>query len=244
MNNQEEKYIDVCDMPTTRSGKVIDMVKRNGLSSISKLSKSFSDMLYFTFKRPALFSYKGKKLKLFYHWYNATWNGERQVEVPIICSYLANYSGHVLELGNVLANYVSFPHAILDKYDPSKGIIHDDALTFKAKKPFGMIVSISTLEHIGRDEVPQNPEKVVKAIKNLTQSLAEGGKFVFTVPMGYNSALDAFVLSKKMPNLSTCFLHFNGKVWHEISPTPSTKFIYGEFHKGDRAICVGVIEKK
>jgi hypothetical protein len=51
-------------------------------------------------------------------------------------------------------------------------------------------VSISTLEHVGWDEMTREPMKILKAIENLKNLTNPKGKIVVTLPLGYNPELD------------------------------------------------------
>src|SRR5258708_2521241 len=41
-------------------------------------------------------------------------NNERTVEIAIASEFLRNKTGAILEVGNVLSNYCSFPHDVVD----------------------------------------------------------------------------------------------------------------------------------
>jgi hypothetical protein len=51
-------------------------------------------------------------------------------------------------------------------------------------------LSISTLEHVGWDELTRDDEKIPKALKNLKSLLKSNGTMIVTLPFGYNRALD------------------------------------------------------
>jgi cyclopropane fatty-acyl-phospholipid synthase-like methyltransferase len=102
------------------------------------------------------------------------------------------YQGkNILEIGNVLSHHVRFEHDILDKYEIAKGVINRDVVDFKSEKKYDLIVSISTLEHVGWDEKPRDDMKIPRAIENLkTLITSRGGTIIVTLPLGYNTALD------------------------------------------------------
>lgn len=140
------------------------------------------------------FMFQGQKYKYFNHWYNTTWNDERCVEIPIVCKFIyENNQNNILEIGNVLNHYFKIDHDIVDKYEKGKGVINEDVVNFQTAKKYSLIVSISTLEHVGWDETPRNPEKIFKALDHLKELLVPGGKLVVTLPMGQNSALDKYL---------------------------------------------------
>jgi hypothetical protein len=149
---------------------------------------------YRIFKSIKPLKFQGKSYRYFYHWYNTTWNNERAVEIPIICKFIEEYKNHeILEIGNVLPHYFKFNHDVVDKYEKADGVINQDVADFKPSKRYDLIISISTLEHVGWDENPRDPNKIFPALENLKNCLIPGGKLVVTIPMGLNPVLDKFL---------------------------------------------------
>lgn len=87
---------------------------------------------------------------------------------------------------------------ILDKYEKADSVINQDVVGFHPSKNYELIVSISTLEHVGWDENPRNPYKILRAIENLKRCLATGGKLVVTLPLGYNFEMDRLFQGGRM----------------------------------------------
>src|SRR3989344_440881 len=147
---------------------------------LSKVIKSFS-----------IFTFQGHDYHYFIHRYNNTWLNERIVEIPIMWELARKYNpAEVLEVGNVLSHYFSVSHDIVDKYEKARGVINQDIVSFRPEKQCRLIVSISTLEHVGWDEKPREPEKFIRAAENLKRLLAPGGQMAVTLPLGYNVYLD------------------------------------------------------
>jgi hypothetical protein len=121
-----------------------------------------------------------------------TWHGERAIEIPIVMEMVRMYQGkNILEIGNVLSHHVRFEHDILDKYETANGVINKDVAEFKSEKKYDLIISISTLEHVGWDEKPRDDMKIPLAIQNMrTLISSRGGIIMITIPMGYNHTLD------------------------------------------------------
>jgi hypothetical protein len=121
-----------------------------------------------------------------------TWHGERAIEIPIVMEMVGMYQGkNILEIGNVLSHHVRFEHDILDKYEIANGVINKDVAEFKSEKKYDLIISISTLEHVGWDEKPRDDMKIPLAIQNMrTLISSRGGIIMITIPMGYNHTLD------------------------------------------------------
>src|SRR3990172_4116095 len=96
------------------------------------------------------FVFRDKTYHYFYHTYNPTWRNERCVETPIIWSIVKrSKEANILEVGNVLSHYFDTNHDVLDKYERAPGVINEDVVEFKSNKRYDLIVSISTLEHVG-----------------------------------------------------------------------------------------------
>lgn len=142
----------------------------------------------------ASFELDGKKYKYFYPLpSNKDWLNERCVEIPIVWSLVKKYRGkEILEVGNVLPNYFHVRHDVLDKYEQADGVINEDVVNYKPSKRYDLIVSISTIEHVGWEEKPQESKKIVKAIDNLKNLLLWGGELAVTLPIGFNPELNKF----------------------------------------------------
>jgi SAM-dependent methyltransferase len=121
---------------------------------------------------------------------------ERAVEIPIVIDFLkeAGKEKRILEVGNVLSNYTPLlaQHSdigkidVLDKFEQGNGIINVDVMDFNT--PYDVIVSISTVEHIGQNAYGEKSsgdrEAPLKAVLKMYQLLNPGGKALITVPFG------------------------------------------------------------
>jgi hypothetical protein len=146
------------------------------------------------------FTFAGRSYDYLAHPHNFTWMHERAVEVPIAAAELradaaagrgSETERRVLEVGHVLGHYGFAGHDVVDKYERAPGVRNVDVLELEAETPYAKIVSVSTLEHVGIDDEPRDPERAVDAIARLRALLAPGGRLFVTVPAGYNPALDA-----------------------------------------------------
>lgn len=188
----------------------------------------------------------GKTYHYFYHKYNHTWRNERTVEIPIVWDILKKYQGKaILEVGNVLSNYFSISHDVLDKYDDGKGVINEDVIDFKSSKKYDLIVSISTLEHVGWDEEIKESDKILYAIENLKSCLADMGMLIVTMPLGYNSYLDTLIKEKRIEFTKTYFMKriTSDNKWAETAweDVKDLKFSYDPvFANG---LIIGIIKK-
>lgn len=140
------------------------------------------------------FRFAGGRYEYFCHPYNTTWRNERAVEVPIALRALHGVDpAETLEVGNVLRHYGALQHQVVDKYEPDPAIENADIVDFDPGRQFSLVVSISTLEHVGWDEAPRDPPKVLRAFERLDTLLAPGGLLLVTLPVGYNPHLDRYL---------------------------------------------------
>ena len=100
-----------------------------------------------TFRKSFLFS--GEQRQYWIHPYIL--NNERAVEVSLAHTFLRKPTAATLEVGNVLANFFSFPHDVVDKYEKAPGVLNEDIVSYSPGKKYDFIVTLSTLEHVGWD---------------------------------------------------------------------------------------------
>ena len=154
----------------------------------------FQSLLYFIYFRKVRRHNTVLALGKIYRYFDTlkTWYNERAIEIPIVMELVRKYQGtNILEIGNVLSNHVKFEHDILDKYEIARGIINEDVVDYRPDKRYDLVVSISTLEHVGWDEKPRDNMKIPRAIENMKSLItSRGGIIMITLPLGYNSDLD------------------------------------------------------
>lgn len=140
----------------------------------------------------------GYDIDLLGHTYNFTWMNERAVEVPLGLKILTDSKeSSILEIGNVLRHYRDgLRHKVVDKYESGAGVIKADASEYDPSEKFNLIISLSTLEHVGWDELPRDPNKAAATVMHLCTLLVPDGTLFFTVPAGYHPALDHWLLSE------------------------------------------------
>ncbi len=155
------------------------------------------------------------------------------------------YEGsNILEIGNVLSNYFSFEHDILDKYEIAKGVINKDVVVFESEKRYDLIVSISTLEHVGWDEKPRDNMKIPRAIENLkTLTTSRNGTIIITLPLGYNSTLDKLLNDGIIRFVKQYHLKrtSKGNEWKEASWEDVQDSKYNTSMQSANALLVGII---
>jgi SAM-dependent methyltransferase len=162
-----------------------------------------------TTRKPSrFFVFRGIAYPYCYDLYNDTFMNERTVEIPVAWAFVeaATAAGkRILEIGNTLSNYRPCQHDILDKYDEQPGIICEDVVDFRPPHSYDLIVSVSTLEHVGWDE-GRDATKFARAVSNLKACLAPGGTLVVTVPLGYHPEIDRLFAAGKLPFSSLYYL--------------------------------------
>ncbi len=194
---------------------------------------------------PRRFEFLGTRHAYFLHGYNLTWCNERAVEIPIVWAAVsARRGGRVLEVGNVLSHYFATGHEILDKFERGPSIRQEDVASFRSPRRYDLIVSISTLEHVGWDEEPQDAGKIGRAIANLTAHLAPGGRLLVTLPLGYNPPMDAQLAAGALPFDRCHYLKRRGMVtWEEAGWDDVAGAAYAEGWPGARGLVIGVVER-
>ncbi|MEW5762762.1 MAG: hypothetical protein AB1776_06150, partial [Bacillota bacterium] len=193
-----------------------------------------------------LFEFRGRKYHYFFHYYNRTWENERAVEIPIVWEIVKEFQGRrVLEVGNVLAHYFPVAHEILDKYEKAPGVLNKDVVEFIPAGKYDLIVSISTLKHVGWDEEQQEPEKVLRAVEVLKEALAPGGQMVVTLPVGYNPEMDKMLADGRL-SFNECYglkRISAANEWVEVPWQEVLGLEYGKPYPCANGLVVGIIEK-
>jgi hypothetical protein len=142
----------------------------------------------------------GRRYRYVWHPHMATWRSERAVELPVAWrrARMADPSS-TLEIGNVLSHYFPAAHTVVDKYERAPGVINEDVVSFSPNRRYDLIVSVSTLEHVGWDEKPKDPAKVFRAIDHLRGLLTDAGELMFTVPKDWHPELDRYMSEGRIP---------------------------------------------
>jgi hypothetical protein len=171
---------------------------------------------------PKTFRYDGKDLAYFNRRYNATCINERAVEVPIVLDLMRDFAGlRILEVGCVLPHYFDHTWDVVDRFEVRSRVLSIDIVDFRPAKQYDLIVSISTLKHIGFDD-EYDPSKFHAAVTNIQQNcLKAGGLLVATMPIGYNPNLDQLIFGGRSPFQRHRFLKRTSWIdlWVEVSAT-------------------------
>lgn len=192
--------------------------------------------------RDRRFDFDGVSYRYFAALYNVTFLNERAVELPIASSFVQRFAPEeVLEVGNVLGRYRRVRHTVVDKNERRRGVINQDIEHFAPGRRYRAIVSVSTLEHVGWDDTPRDPEKVLRALHHLRALLAPGGALLATLPLGYNRFVDAHLTELPFDRLRFMARTSRDNAWIEASHETVRNAEYGRPHRNANAIAVGLI---
>jgi len=213
--------------------------------------KNFSGFVYYKlFKSGRTFLFNNSKYTYLIHQYNRAFAIERTVEIPIVEKKLDDYFGcKILEVGNVMQNYIKSSHDVVDLFEIGKNVHNVDIVDYVPVQKYNLIVSVSTIEHIGLDDLSENPQKVSLAIEHLKKLLLKDGELFFTFPLGYNEYLDKLVFSKNS-GLTKSFLMKRISVdnkWEQMNfndiRRKKDSFVYGKPYEAGNYIFIGVYIK-
>lgn len=243
------------DAPATGLSRAAGVYRRRGVVGICKaaagkaaarLNAVFGYTYYRLFKS-AQFTFDGRVFDYFFHPYNRTWSNERAVEVPLIMDSVRRCEGRrILEVGNVLSHYYMFAHDIVDKYEKDDGVVNMDILDYKPALGYDLIVSISTLEHVGYDDAPIDRMKIIRAVEHLRGLLAKGGKMVVALPLGYNPSMDDDIKNGRLRFLKQwCLKRISSdNRWQETEIESVGLIRYDEPYTSANGLFIGVDIKK
>ena len=198
------------------------------------------------FKKPATFLCNGCEYTYFEHPYNRTWMNERAVEIPIIWQWVKKYSpAEVLEIGNVLPHYFRTRHTVVDKYEKRSKVIQEDVANLDLPKRFALIVTISTLEHVGWDENPREPGKHLRALATLNRHLTSDGILIVTLPLGYNFDLDDDLFAGRITfDDALYFKRLSLQTWKQTSVSEAKDLSYGDPFPTSNGLLIGFIHNR
>ncbi len=187
------------------------------------------------------FEFLGHRLPYTLARYNNSFLNERAVEISIARWFLAQKPGRVLEVGNVLSHYGFRADTVVDKYEVIPGVLNHDIVDFSPEEPFDTVVAISTLEHVGWDEHPRRPEKVLRAVENLRKVVRQDGRILVTTPVGHNRTLDLALRSGEISFPRESWLVRNRRnEWRETDREEALGKRYGSPYTGANGLFVGM----
>jgi hypothetical protein len=120
--------------------------------------------------------------------YHEPTNSERRIEVPLLAHFIQRADkDEVIEVGAVSNHYFPSHHRIYDPTDERAIKEFAERLDYVGKN----VVSVSTVEHIGRAEYGLSSTSPYRAIIALSKML-EAETYLITWPIGYNTLLDSY----------------------------------------------------
>jgi SAM-dependent methyltransferase len=235
-------------MPHRRVTKVRQLFNEKGAYFVVRRAwcrLTYPYRLYTNFGGSRRFDLNGNSYRYFYQRYNTAWRNERTVEIAIFKALLNQYRDkRVLEVGNVLSHYLpdvvpGRSHIVVDKYEVAEGVVNEDIVSYQAEA-FDLIISISTLEHVGWDEEPRDPEKVLRAIDKLKKLVKPGGELVVSIPLAYHPPLDRALVEGKIVFDKVTYLkrinQFNS--WREVAAEAVEGVVFNDPYPGASAVAV------
>jgi len=178
------------------------------------------------------FVYRGNEMPYHVDGGNHPYDNERAVELPLAARRLSSHAdpGTVIEVGNVMSHYFDTHHAVLDKYELHRAVTwNEDILDFRPPFAPELIISVSTLEHVGHVERPRDPTGFARAVASLRSWLAPGGELFFTVPLGYNPSVLQFLEDPPtgLNDVTVMSRRSSGNDWVETSLSEAREAHYG-----------------
>jgi hypothetical protein len=193
------------------------------------------------------FDFGGEKYRYFWPLNRTARRSERAVELPIAWDRVRRTDpAGTLEIGNVLSNFFPVRHLVVDKYERVPGVINEDVVDFSPPGKYDLIVSISTLEHVGWDPPePRDPLKLLRAVDNLRSHLTDDGELFVTLPRGWNAELDRFMSEGRIPFAERrCLKRISAdNRWEEADCLDLEGVAYGKPFEYANGITVGSIRK-
>jgi len=252
MTNKIDKsrYYDGYNLDENDSifSKAMNVYKKKGLFTLIKKTLRYSvhkigypvlfKINYAVYNR--YFEVDRKRYRYFINRYNAVL-GERVVEVPFIIDFLKENKYEdkkVLEVGNVLSHYFKFKHKIVDKYEKETYVDNVDIVDFNPGEKYDIVISISTVEHIGYDEPIKEVGKSKRAIHKIIDLLNNNGIALITVPLGYNPEIDSIVRNSEIVFSKRYFLKRISRLnlWEETKLEEAMNYKYGSKYQFANAV--------
>ena len=191
------------------------------------------------------FELAGRTYPYYYGRYNTTWHHERAVEIPVAWDIVSRFEpDRVLEVGNVLPHYFKTSHLVLDKDEADPRVVNTDVIDYVTDRRFDLVVTISTLEHVGFDySETAEPGKIVQAIDHLRGLLSPTGHLLITLPMGYNPHLDEFLRAGEIRfdrQLALQRISADNR-WREVTWKEIARARYNDPYRGANGLVIGII---
>jgi len=215
------------------------LVKKVLIWGVNKIDYGVCRINYAAFNK--YFNLDGERYYYFLNKYSGQHISERVVEIPFAIDFLKknNYEEKkVLEVGNVLSHYIRFKHKIVDKYEKETYVDNADIVDFNPGEKYDIIISISTVEHIGYDEPIKEVGKSKRAIQKIIDLLNNNGIALITVPLVYNPEIDSIVRNEEIEFSKRYFLKRINRLnlWEETKLEEAMNYKYGSKYQFANAV--------
>ena len=222
------------------------LVRKVLIWGVNKIDYGVYKINYAAFNK--YFNLDGERYYYFLNKYLDQYIGERVVEIPFAIDFLKknNYEEKkVLEVGNVLSHYIRFKHKIVDKYEKETYADNVDIVDFNPGEKYDIIISISTVEHIGYDEPIKEVGKAKRAIQKIIDLLNNNGIALITVPLGYNPEIDSIVRNKEIEFSKRYFLKRISRLnlWRETNMEEAMNYKYNKKYLHANAVAFLIYSK-
>ena len=236
LNEKQEKSKWEKFKTTYKDEGLTSLIKRIFIYTIYGINYTIFSINYTVFNR--FFILDGKKYHYFINIYNSVIS-ERVVEIPFAKEFfLRNRGKTILEIGNVLSHYFSVSHEIVDKYERDPRVINVDIIDFDTEKKYDLIISVSTMEHVGFDELHREMGESKRSILKIIDLLNYNGTAMITVPLGYNPEIDSIILNDEIIFTKKYFLkrvsRFN--LWRETTIEDALNYKYGQKYSAANSV--------
>jgi hypothetical protein len=185
---------------------------------------------------------EGQRIALHYEFRRWAWRTERCAEIALGARAVAQREpDEVLEVGNVMPLAGVRGHIVVDKYEAFPGVVNEDILDFAPGRRYGLVLSLSTLEHVGWDEEPRDPGKAPAALEAMSSLVADDGALLITIPVGVHRCLEEAFTADDGPFDSIALLVKTSRLarWETRHPEGLDRFRYGEPYACGNAVLVG-----
>ena len=225
--------------------KLKTVYKKEGVASLIKKISTYAiyRINYTIFIK--FFILDGKKYRYFINIYNSVIS-ERVIEIPFAKEFvLRNKGKSILEIGDVLSHYLNVNYDIVDKYEINPRVINVDIIDFNTEKKYDLIISVSTIEHVGFDEPHKERGKSKRAILKIIDLLNSSGTAIITVPLGYNPEIDSIIMNDEIGFTKKYFLKRVSRLnlWGETTMEDALKYKYSQKYPNANSVAFLLYKK-
>jgi hypothetical protein len=180
----------------------------------------------------------GTTANLHYGFRRWDWRTERGLELALAKRFWAQRERtDVLEVGNVVQGIGLTGHTIVDKYERGPGVLNVDIMDYEPTREFAGVLCISTLEHIGWDELPQDPDKAGQALRRIATM---GRDLLITIPVGCHRQLEREVIDGPFDRVALAVKTSRTARWEQRPLEDVDNHRYGSPFAYGNAVLIGI----